>query len=112
MTPKYSPICEDPQKYPSSYKKKQTILLSENPQNIEIQNFESPKMVCAFLCMNISESPPPPPGHITGSTAPREYDLNTTVFTHIGFSEIRFDQALTQQHEKTWFLELVFERCK
>ena len=32
----------------------------ETPKNNEIQNFEPPKMVGAFLYMKISEYPPPP----------------------------------------------------
>ena len=33
------------------------IYVSENPKNIEIQNFEPQKMTRAYVCMKISESP-------------------------------------------------------
>ena len=42
-----------PKKYPPNL---------HTPKNIEIQNFEPPKMIRAYVCMKISEYPPPPWG--------------------------------------------------
>ena len=55
MTPKYSPILWWPQKLSteSSYP-----IFLKNPKNIEIQNFEPPKMARANVCMKTSEYPP------------------------------------------------------
>ena len=39
----------------SSYLK--NIIFSEKPKNIEIQNFEPPKMTRTYVCMKISEYP-------------------------------------------------------
>ena len=41
----------------SSYPK--NIHFSENPKNIEIQNFEPQKIARAYVCVKISEYPPP-----------------------------------------------------
>ena len=62
MTPKYCQICDDPQKIStkSSYPKKYSFF-SKPQKNIEIQNFEPPKMTQADACMKISEYPPPLP---------------------------------------------------
>ena len=49
-------------KYPQSLHTPKNILFSENPKNIEIQNFEPPKMTRAYECMKTSEYPPPPGG--------------------------------------------------
>ena len=51
-----------PKKYPQNFHTQKTIYFSENPKNIEIQNFEPPKMTRAYVCMKISEYLPPPPG--------------------------------------------------
>ena len=48
-----------PQEYPQNLHTPQNIHFSENPKNNEIQNFESPKMTRAYVCMKISEYPPP-----------------------------------------------------
>ena len=37
----------------------------KTPKNIEIQNFEPKKMTRAYVCIQISEYPPPPPGEYT-----------------------------------------------
>ena len=38
------------------------------PKNIEIQNFEIKKMTRTYVCMKISEYPPPPPGGMEVNT--------------------------------------------
>ena len=66
MTPKYNPICDDPQKIFHRIFIPQKISISlKTPQNIEIQNFEPKKMTRAYVCMKISEYPPTPPQAIT-----------------------------------------------
>ena len=63
MTLKLAQFCDDPPKIStkSSYPK--------TPKNIEIQNFEPKKMGRAYVCVKISEYPPPhthtPPGIIS-----------------------------------------------
>ena len=50
------------------------IHFSENPKNIEIQNFEPKKMGRAYICVKISEYPtPPPPGLFKCRTNHRLY---------------------------------------
>ena len=51
-----------PKKYPENFHTPKNIYFSESPKNIEIQNFEPKKMDRAYVCMKISEYPPPPPG--------------------------------------------------
>ena len=55
-------------KYPQNLHTQKNIYFSENPKNIETQNFDPKKMVRAYVCMKISEYPPSPPppgsGHI------------------------------------------------
>ena len=46
----------------SSYPKKYSFFW--NPKNIEIQNFEPKKIARAYVCVKISEYPPPPWGSI------------------------------------------------
>ena len=46
-----------PQKYPQNLQTPKNIYFSENPKNIEIQNFEPKKMTRAYVCMKITESP-------------------------------------------------------
>ena len=53
-----------PKKYPQNFKTPKNICFSEIPKNIEIQNFEPKKMDRAYVCMKISEYPPPPPLHL------------------------------------------------
>ena len=62
MTLKLAQFCDDPQKIStkSSYPKKIFIFL-KTQKNIEIQNFEPKKMGRAYVCVKISEYPPPPP---------------------------------------------------
>ena len=62
MTLKLTQFCVDPQKIStkSSYPPKIFIFL-KTPQNIEIQNFEPKKIARAYVCVKISEYPPPPP---------------------------------------------------
>ena len=64
MTLKLAQFCDDPQKIStkSSYPKKIFIFL-KTQINIEIQNFDPKKMDRAYVCVKISEYPPPPPGH-------------------------------------------------
>ena len=59
--PQTSPILWWPQKIStkSSYPKKILIFLKTR-KNIEIQNLEPPKMGRAYVCVKISEYPPPP----------------------------------------------------
>ena len=47
-----------PKKYPQNLHTPKKYYFSENPKNIEIQNFEPPKMTRAYVCMKISEYPP------------------------------------------------------
>ena len=62
MTLKLAQFRGDPPKIStkSSYPPK-IFIFSENPKNIEIRNFEPKKMDRAYVCMEISEYPPPPP---------------------------------------------------
>ena len=52
-----------PKKYPQNFhtQKKNSFFL-ETQKNIEIQKFDPMKMGRAYVCMKISEYPPPPPG--------------------------------------------------
>ena len=43
------------------------FIFLKTPKNIEIQNFDPKKMGRAYVCMKISEYPPPPP---RGSSEP------------------------------------------
>ena len=36
------------------------LIFRKTPKNIEIQNFEPQRMTRAYVCMKISEYPPPP----------------------------------------------------
>ena len=62
MTLNLAQVCDDPQKIStkSSYPQKIFIFL-KTQKNIEIQNFEPPKIAWAYVCVKISEYPPPPP---------------------------------------------------
>ena len=62
MTLKLAHFCVDPQKIStkSSYPQKILFFL-KTQKNIEIQNFEPQIMVRAYVCVKISEYPPPPP---------------------------------------------------
>ena len=64
MTLKLAQFCDDPKKYPQNLHTPQNNNFSENPKNIEIQNFEPPKNSPSLrMCENIRvQSPPPPPG--------------------------------------------------
>ena len=61
MTRKLAQFCDDPKKLStnSSYPQKILIFL-KTQKNIEIQNFEPKKMGRAYVCVKISEYPPPP----------------------------------------------------
>ena len=62
MTLKLAQFCDDPKKIStkSSYPKKIFIFM-KTQKNIEIQNFKPPqKMGRAYVCVEISEYPPPP----------------------------------------------------
>ena len=63
ITLKLAQFCDDPKKIStkSSYPKKIFIFL-KTQKNIEIQNFEPKKMGRAYVCVKISEYPPPPWG--------------------------------------------------
>ena len=63
MTLKLAQFWDDPQKIStkSSYPQK-IFIFQKTPKNIEIQNFEPPKMDRAYVCVKISEYPPPLPG--------------------------------------------------
>ena len=59
--PKYSPILWWPQKNIHKIFIPQKILnFLKTPKNVEIKNFEPQKMVRAYVCMKVSEFPPPP----------------------------------------------------
>ena len=52
-----------PQNYPQNlHTQKKIFILLKTPKNIEIQNFDPKKMTRAYVCMKISEYPPPPHG--------------------------------------------------
>ena len=61
MTLKLAQFCDDPKKIStkSSYPQKILTFL-KTPKNIVIQNFEPKKTAGAYLCVKISEYPPPP----------------------------------------------------
>ena len=63
MTLKLAQFCDDPKKIStkSSYPQKYSFFF-KTPKNIEIQNFEPPKKARAYVCVKISEYPPPPLG--------------------------------------------------
>ena len=60
MTLKLAQFCDDPPKIStkSSYPQKILIFL-KTQKNIEIQNFEPPKIAWAYVCVKISEYNPP-----------------------------------------------------
>ena len=60
MTPKYSPILWWPQKKYQIFISPKNIRFSENPKNIEIQNFE-PKTELTNVWKYQCTPPPPPP---------------------------------------------------
>ena len=64
MTLKLAQFWDDPPKIStkSSYPQK-IFIFQKTPKNIEIQNFEPQKMDRAYVCVKISEYPPPPPGY-------------------------------------------------
>ena len=53
-----------PKKYPQNLHTPKIINFSENPKNIEIQNFEPKNMTRAYECMKISKYPWDPPVYI------------------------------------------------
>ena len=60
MTLKLAQFWDDPKKIHKIFIPQKNIHFSETPQNIEIQNFEPKKMDRAYVCVKISEYPPPP----------------------------------------------------
>ena len=61
MTLKLAQFCDDPQKniHKIFIPPKIFIFLKPQKNNIEIQNFEPPKIARAYVCVKISEYPPP-----------------------------------------------------
>ena len=60
MTSKYSPILLRPPKYIHKiFIPPKILIFLKTPKNIEIQNFEPPKMTRAYVCMKILEYPHP-----------------------------------------------------
>ena len=61
MSLKLAQFCDDPKEIStkSAYPQKIFIFL-KTPKNIEIQNFEPKKLGRAYVCVKISEYPPPP----------------------------------------------------
>ena len=54
-------FCDDPPKTSTkSLNPFIFLIFLKTPKNIEIQNFNPPKMASAYVCMKISEHPPPP----------------------------------------------------
>ena len=69
MTPKYSPILWWPPKnIHKIFIPPKIFIFLKTPKNIEIQNFEPKKMTRAYVCMKISEYPPPLPGGLSACT--------------------------------------------
>ena len=64
MTLKLAQFCDNPQKIStkSSYPQKIFIFL-KTPKNIKIQIFEPQKIARGYVCVKISEYPPPPLGY-------------------------------------------------
>ena len=60
-------------KYPQNLHTPKNVYFSENPQKIEIQNFEPKKMTRAYVCMKISENPP---GIISFSAGDHKTSIN------------------------------------
>ena len=60
MTLKLAQFCDYPQKYPQNiYTPQKIFVFLKTPQNIEIQNFGPEKLAQAYVCVKISECPPP-----------------------------------------------------
>ena len=51
-----------PKEYPHNLHTPKNIYFPKTPKNIEIQNFEPQKMTRVYVCIKISEYPPPPWG--------------------------------------------------
>ena len=62
MTLKLAQFCDDPKIYPQNLHIPKKFIFLKNPKNIEIQNFEPPKIARAYVCVKISEYPPTPLG--------------------------------------------------
>ena len=72
-----------PKKYPQNFIPKKFLFFLKTQKNIEIQNFEPQKMDQAYVCMKISEDPPPgPPPPITTNIWICERQLSFYVFSH------------------------------
>ena len=61
MTLKLAQFCNDPQKYPQNLHTPKNNNFSQNPKNIEIQNFEPKHSPSLRMCEKIRVPPPPPP---------------------------------------------------
>ena len=66
MTLKLALSCDDPPPQKKNIHKifipPKIFIFLKTPKNIEIQNFEPKKIARAYVCVKISEYPPPPPG--------------------------------------------------
>ena len=52
-------FCDDPKKYPQNLLTPKILILLKTLKNIEIKILNPPKMTRAYVCMKISEYPPP-----------------------------------------------------
>ena len=48
-----------PQKYPQNLHTQKIFIFLKAPEKTELQNFEAPKIIRAYVCMKISEYHPP-----------------------------------------------------
>ena len=60
-----------PKKYPQNFYSPKIFIFLKTQKNIEIQKFDPKKMDRAYVCIKISEYPPPPLGAIIGRAAER-----------------------------------------
>ena len=51
-----------PKNFHKIFMPQKIFIFLKTPKNIEIQNFEPQKIARAYVCVKISEYPPPPPG--------------------------------------------------
>ena len=74
MTTKYSPILWWPPKnIHKIFILKKILFFLKTPKIIEIQNFEPKEITRAYVCMKLSEYPPPPPGDADGMWDAQKY---------------------------------------
>ena len=100
MTLKLAPFCDDLKKYPQYLHTPPKILIFlKTPKNIEIQNFEPPKIARAYVCENIRVPPPPPatPGgqhrNSIGKAMSQVIEMETVTGIGIDFMEPEPDFA-------------------